>query len=139
MSTVRLVRVALDVTPLLGTRSGVATVVQGLLSALAAMEDPPDIAPWTMSGRDRSDGGVGALPLALPAKIAVPLWRYFGRPRVDRRLRGPDVIHGTNYVVPPSRAPSVVSVYDLSFIHDAATAAPSVRRFDGLVRSAVRR
>ena len=126
-------------TPLLGTRSGVATVVDGLLRALAAADCPPELVTWTMSGRNRSDGGVGATPLALPASIAVPIWTTFGRPRVDRRLNHPDVIHGTNYVVPPSRVPTVVSVYDLSFIHDAASTSRAVKRFDSSVRAAVSR
>jgi len=41
--------------------------------------------------------------------------------------------------VPPSRAPSVVSVYDLSFVHDLESTSRSVRRFDSIVRSAVKR
>ena len=114
-------------------------MVQGLLGALAALDEPPDIVTWTVSGRDHSDAGVGATPLALPAFIAVPLWKHLDRPRVDRRLGRPDVIHGTNYIVPPSLAPSLVSVYDLSFIHDAGSMSPSVRRFDGFIRSAVGR
>jgi len=137
--TVRRVRVAFDVTPLLGTRSGVAVVVGGLLEALTAMDEPPEIVPWTMSGRDRSGGGLGAVNLLLPAAVAVPLWRHFGRPRVDRRLGRPDVVHGTNYVVPPSRGRSVVSVYDLSFVHESESTSRSVRRFDSTVRSAVKR
>jgi len=131
--------VALDVTPLLGAGSGVAAVVDGLLRSLASSNDPPEIVPWTMSGRNRGDGGVGATPLALPAAIARPVWRLTGRSRVDKRLGFPDVIHGTNYVVPPSAAATVVSVYDLSFIHEAASTARSVKHFDSAIRAAVRR
>jgi len=137
--TVPRVRVAFDVTPLLGTRSGVAVVVGGLLGALSGLDEPPEIVPWTMSGRDRSGGGLGAVALALPASVAVPAWRHFGRPRVDRRLGRPDLVHGTNYVVPPSKGPTLVSVYDLSFLHDADSTSRSVRRFDSTVRSAVNR
>ena len=138
-STVAVVRVALDVTPLLATRSGVAAVVDGLLRALASVDDPPDIVTWTMSGRNRSDGGVGATPLALPASIAVPLWAATGWPKADKRLGDPDVVHGTNYVAPPTKAATLVSVYDLSFIHEAASTSRSVKRFDSTVKAAVRR
>lgn len=130
---------ALDVTPLLGAGSGVAAVVDGLLRSLASRDDPPEIVTWTMSGRNRGDGGVGATPLALPASVARPVWRITGRPRADKRLGYPDVIHGTNYVVPPSSAATLVSVYDLSFIHEAASTSRSVKRFDSTVRAAVRR
>lgn len=132
------VRVALDVTPLLGVRSGVATVVDGLLRALASTPGRPELVPWTLSGRDRSGAGVGAVSLPLPAAIAVPLWNRIGRPRVDRHLDHPDVIHGTNYVVPPATAARVVSVYDLSFLGDPTTTSRSIRRFDATVRAAVR-
>jgi len=138
-STVAAVRVALDVTPLLGAGSGVAAVVDGLLRSLASRNNPPEIVTWTMSGRDRGDGGVGATPLALPAAIARPLWRLTGRPRADKRLGFPDVVHGTNYVVPPCKTATLVSVYDLSFIHEAASTSRSVKRFDSTVRAAVRR
>ena len=138
-TTVAAVRVALDVTPLLGAGSGVAAVVDGLLRSLASGDDPPEIVTWTMSGRNRGDGGVGATPLALPAALARPIWRVTGRPLADKRLGYPDVIHGTNYVVPPSKAATLVSVYDLSFIHEAASTSRSVKRFDSTVRAAVRR
>jgi len=50
-----------------------------------------------------------------------------------------DVIHGTNYVVPPSRRASVVSVHDLSFVHRPQDVPAHIRRFDSLVAAAVRR
>ena len=50
-------------------------------------------------------------------------------PRLDRWLGDVEVVHGTNYVVPPTRRPAVVSVYDCWFLThpaqaDAACAAP---------------
>ena len=48
--------------------------------------------------------------------VAHRLWAVADRPRVDRFLGRPDVVHGTNYVVPPCRAPQVVSVYDCWFL-----------------------
>ena len=48
-------------------------------------------------------------------------------------------MHGTNYVVPPATAIRLVSVYDLSFVHDAESAASNVRRFDRAVRTAIGR
>ena len=38
---------------------------------------------------------------------------------MDRFLGGPDVVHGTNYVVPPARCARVVSVYDCWFLEHA--------------------
>ena len=44
-----------------------------------------------------------------------------------RSMAGPaEVVHGTNYVVPPSRLPRLVSVYDCWFLADPGLAAPDV-------------
>ena len=37
-------------------------------------------------------------------------------PRIERWTGPVDVVHATNYVAPPTRAPSIVSVYDLGFV-----------------------
>jgi glycosyltransferase involved in cell wall biosynthesis len=48
-------------------------------------------------------------------------------------------VHGTNFVVPSATAPRLVSVYDLSFVHDPGAASSNVRRFDAAIRAAVAR
>ena len=52
------------------------------------------------------------------------------RPAASRSIgsRGVDVVHGTNYVVPPSRLPAVVSVYDCWFLRHPERAQRPVRR-----------
>jgi glycosyltransferase involved in cell wall biosynthesis len=50
-----------------------------------------------------------------------------------------DLVHGTNYVVPPSRHPTVVTVYDCWFLRHERDAAPAVRRAGDVLRAAVRR
>ena len=59
------------------------------------------------------------------------------RPRIDRWTRGADVVHGTNYVVPPTSLPSVVSVYDCWFLRHPELATPVVRRAGRRLRRAV--
>ncbi|HRE03736.1 MAG TPA: glycosyltransferase, partial [Ilumatobacteraceae bacterium] len=48
------------------------------------------------------------------------------------------VLHGTNYVVPPSRLPRVVTVYDCWFLRHPELADPAVHRAGLVLRRAVR-
>lgn len=101
--------VAFDTGPLHGPATGIARATSGLQQALEA-EGSVRLAPYVLSFRAALAPNVRRL--SLPARPALELWGRLGRPRVDRRLSGVDLIHGTNYVVPPSRRPRVVSVYD---------------------------
>lgn len=56
---------------------------------------------------------------------------------MDRWLRDVDVLHGTNYVVPPSALPRLVSVYDCWFLRHPDDAAPAVRLAGRVLRRAV--
>jgi glycosyltransferase involved in cell wall biosynthesis len=56
---------------------------------------------------------------------------------MDRWLDRPDVVHGTNYVVPPTRCPRVVSVYDCWFLDNPQDAEPDVARAADVLRRAV--
>ena len=51
-----------------------------------------------------------------PGIVASHVWARSQWPRIDRWASGAQVIHGTNYVVPPTRLPAVVSVYDCWFL-----------------------
>ncbi len=132
-------RVALDTTPLLGTRSGVAEVVSSTVAALSGLGTGPDLVPYTVSARDTSGAGVGAVTIRWPAKVLIPWWSRVRHPRLERWTGPIDVVHGTNYVVPPTAAATVVSVYDLSFRHDPENAVSAARWFPAAVRTAVRR
>lgn len=127
-------RLALDVGPLYGHRTGVGLAVEQLLAAFA---DRPelDLVPYVVSFRARSRPPQRRLPL--PAVLAHRLWARVDGPRADRWLGHPDVVHGTNYVVPPARAPRVVSVYDCWFLAHPDQASPPVRRAGDVLRRSV--
>jgi glycosyltransferase involved in cell wall biosynthesis len=133
MSTVR---VALDSGPLHGTRTGIGAAVAELIDALA--RDPSvDVVPYLLSARSRPSPGTVRLPL--PAAVALRLWSTgaggnTSRPVVDRALAGVDVIHGTNYVAPPSRLPRLVSVYDVWFLKQPGSVGADVHRRAAVLR-----
>ena len=129
------IRVAFDVGPLHGRRTGIGVAVGELATALGDVDDV-EVAPYLLSFRTRPEPPTRRLPL--PAGAAHRLWGRFDHPRVDRFLGDVDVVHGTNYVVPPSRRPRLVSVYDVWFLLRPDLAAPAVGRAAAVLRRSVR-
>jgi len=148
--------VALDVTPLIGARSGVGHFVAEILDA---MQGSPGIrlVPYSLSLRARRGLGLGLpglsrpaagpspLPpgtrqLPYPAGPAIAAWGRIDQPSVERWLAPAVVVHGTNFVVPPVRgAAAVVTVHDLTFARFPEMVTPDVRRFVPALRRAVER
>jgi glycosyltransferase involved in cell wall biosynthesis len=125
------VRVALDVGPLYGPRTGVAEAVAGMRTALDARSDV-QVDGYLVSRRATPRPGDRKLPV--PGIVGVHAWSRGDMPRADRWLTGCDVLHGTNYVAPPARLPTVVSVYDCWFLAHPDEAAPLVRRAGQVLR-----
>lgn len=135
-------RVAVDVTPLLGVRAGVTQCVEHLLAALPHAAPEVEVVPYVLSWRGRRQvhrlpAGTRALPF--PAAAVIRLWSRADRPGVDRYLHDVDVVHGTNFIVPPTRKPSTVTVHDTYCLVHPSECHPSVRPFDRCVRRAVER
>jgi glycosyltransferase involved in cell wall biosynthesis len=127
-------RVAIDVGPLYGHRTGIGVATAGIVGALGARGDVT-LDPYLVSFR--ADPQPGHRRLAVPGLVASHLWSRTHRPRIDRWTRGADLVHGTNYVVPPTSLPSVVSVYDCWFLRQPDLATPVVRRAGRRLRRAV--
>jgi glycosyltransferase involved in cell wall biosynthesis len=129
-------RVAFDAGPLYGHRSGVGIAVDGMATALG---ERPDVAltPYLTSRRSAPHPGHRRLPL--PGIVASHVWSRSDHPSVDRWLPDVDLVHGTNYVAPPSHRPTVVSVYDCWFLRHADRATPLVRRAGRNLQRAVAR
>lgn len=128
-------RVALDVTPLAGPRTGIGTFVAHLIDALAALDHGPAVVPWALTGRGGGQLPPGTARYPYPARVALPAWGRIGRPsgRATLRRSGtvagpPSVVHGTNFVAPPTRWPTVLTVHDLSFLTTRPAFVPVVRR-----------
>ena len=134
--------VAIDVTPLLGARTGIGAAVAEIVAALRALEAGPDLVPYTLSTRARLQRD--AVPsdtrfVPIPARILLRSWARGDRPRIDRWLRPAQVVHATNYLAPPSRLPTIVSVYDCSFVRYPELCTPEVRAFEPAIHRAVAR
>ena len=131
----RTVRVAIDVGPLHGQRTGIGHAVAGMVGALSTTgPDRIELMPYVTSTRAAREPSQRRLPI--PAAAALRLWSRSSTP-IDRWLGRPDVVHGTNYVVPPTLCPRVVSVYDCWFLESPRDVDANVRRAAAVLRRAV--
>ena len=133
-------RVAIDATPLIGSRTGIGVFVDGLLRSFQDYipdEAEYEVATYTLSLKARIRGSTHGHWLPLPARGSAFVWRTFGGPKIERFVGDIDVVHGTNFLVPPSKVSRVISVHDLSFLNDSRSDRNSNRRFDHSVKEAV--
>jgi glycosyltransferase involved in cell wall biosynthesis len=135
--------VALDATPLLGRPTGVGAFCAGALGGLAARadldvsafaiswrrrRDVPDLVPPRVSSRQRT-------MLARPLRVA---WAHSSLPPIEWFVGARQVVHGTNFVVPPTRrAARVVTVHDLTVVRFPEMCDRPTLEYPGLIRRAV--
>lgn len=134
--------VAIDVTPLLGARTGIGSAVAEVVRALSALDDAPGLIPYTLSFRarqHRADAPTETRFVPIPARILLKSWTRSEMPRIDRWIKPAQVLHATNYLTPPSHLPTLVSVYDCSFVRYPELCTPEVRAFEPVVRRAIKR
>ena len=134
--------VAIDVTPLLGARSGIGNAVGEIVAALNHLEAAPALVPYALSLRARmmrDDVPPETHFVPWPARALLKSWAHGDLPRIDRWLAPATVVHATNYLAPPSRLPTLVSVYDCSFVRYPELCTPEVRALVPIVRRSIAR
>ena len=117
----------------------------GLLGALARRDDV-EIVAYALSWRGRDElasavpPGVRACTRPVPARIVRECWeRGLARPRAEDWTGPVDVVHATNFVAPPARAPVVVTVHDVTFLRFPELCTPDTLRYPLLLRRAMER
>ena len=140
------VRLALDATALLGSSAGVGTFTLGAIGALSRSPEN-EVFGYALSWRGRSllrevlPRGVTS-GWAVPAGPLLRLWAHSNLVPAEWIIDvdgGVDVVHGTNFVVPPARkAARVVTVHDLTCVRFPELCTPTSRRYPQLIRRAVR-
>ena len=144
-----MIRVAVDATPLLGERTGVGVFTAGALRALADRErGDGDLElrafALTWRGRHRLAGvvpaGVGTVRWPMAAAPLQRVWAHMDGPVVEWWTGPVDVVHGTNFVVPPAaRAAEVVTIHDLTAMRFPSLCQPATLRFPALMKRAIGR
>jgi glycosyltransferase involved in cell wall biosynthesis len=107
------VRIAYDVTPLSHPRTGVGNYVLGALKGMVEAADGSQelvaFGPVSIRGRKLLDEALADLPVERHT-VTVPFghavrtaWSRLGRPPAERFLGHTDVLHFTDWMVPPGR------------------------------------
>lgn len=136
-------RVALDVTALLGAATGVGTFCAGALEGLAARGDLAVRAfavSWRRRGEivDKLPAGVVAVRRPMPARPLHWAWRRLPLPPAEWLVGEVEVVHGTNFVAPPARrAAVVVTVHDLTALRFPEMCEPASLGFPEQIRRAL--
>ena len=136
--------VAIDATPLLGERTGIGVAVDGFLRALAGRGDLAVTGyGLTLRGWRRLaaqlPAGLASRVRPAPARALLRAWAAGDLPPGDWWTGKADVVHGTNFVVPPvRRSARVVSVWDLTAVRFPELCTPTSRRYPDLVARAVK-
>jgi len=137
--------VALDATPLLGQQTGVGAFCRGALEALS-QRSGLDVHAFAVSWRRRTliagdtPSGVSITQRPMPARPLHALWKQSNVPPIEWFIGAVDVVHGTNFVVPPTRrAGAVVSVHDLTPVHYPELCNEATLAYPGLIRRAIGR
>ena len=98
------------------------------LSAKAGRSLPGVLPPTVRAGR----------PIPIPAAALLRVWQRSEHPAVERWTGPVDVVHGTNFVVPPSRhAARLVTVHDLTPVRFPELCSPTSLRYPRLIRRAL--
>lgn len=138
-------RIAFDATPLREPRTGIPQTVHELL---AALPEDVEMVPYVPSGRAllararRQDDALppGTRLLPVPARVLMGAWARADWPSAERWLGDADVVHGTNFVVPPMRnRPTTVTVHDCWCAREPTQCEPARAAFTALVQRAVGR
>ncbi len=130
-------RVALDYTAALTQQAGIGRYVRELAQALAPLFQGEDrLVLW--HGRvtrpcaaPQPEGlAVQEVEVPLSPEWVTRVWQRLRAPLSLEWFTGPlSVSHGPDFVVPPSRAPSVVTIHDLSFLVVPQYAHPRLRAY----------
>lgn len=124
-------------------RTGVGRFVQQLVLQLADRDDV-DVLAYAVTWRGQGDlaslvpPGIGAATRRMAANPVRKLWARTDHPRIERLVGPVDLVHGPNYVVPPSRAARVVTIHDLTFLHHPEFCTKHVLEYPGLLARALR-
>ena len=132
-------RIAFDATPAAVQTAGVGRYARELLRALLELDFDDRYLLAVTGERQPARDMLDNLPpgawrelrhLPVSNRVATLAWQLLCLPLSAERLLGPfDVYHGTDFVTPPTRAPRVVTVHDMSFRLHPEYAEPSLAAY----------
>lgn len=133
-------RIAFDYTSALQQRAGVGRFTRSLGSALIRqLADDEQLILWNArTGRSRlrrpamiaGNQRVIRQQLPIPERWLTIAWQRLRLPvPVEQFVGEADLVHAPDFVAPPSRAPVIVTIHDLSYLITPDFAYPNLRRY----------
>ncbi len=138
-------RVAVDATPLFGARTGVGVYTHEVLTRLGRHDGlavSAYAATWRGRGRLATlvPDGVRAIGRPMAARPLRAAWSRFAAPPIEWWTGPIDLVHGPNYVVPPTRGgAALVSVHDLTPVRFPELCTADTLAFPPLIQAAIDR
>ncbi len=139
-----MIRVAADLTSLLDARTGVGVFAAEMVAQLAEHDDLA-ITGFAVTWRGRGDlpgvvpPGVATVGWPLPARPLREAWQRADHPRIEWAIGRHDVVWAPNFVLPPSAAPGLASVHDLTPLRFPELANVDTLPYPALIRRALGR
>ena len=130
-----MIKVAVDTGPLHGPMTGVGRAVEGLVYQLRRHVDEVELTEYVLSFRAKLHAQTRRLPF--PAGITIKSWGQRDFPSADRHLPHVQILHGMNYVVPPTRLPRLVTVYDCWALLNPTQCSPVIHHSMNALRRSV--
>lgn len=128
--------IGFDATPAIEQQAGIGRYARELLQALVKCSHGHRFNLLATSEQADVDAFLRWLPpgawrearrLPISARTATILWQRLRLPiAVDQFLDSPAVFHGPDFVVPPTKCPSVVTVHDTSYLKHPEFGEPSL-------------
>ncbi|MDQ3789021.1 MAG: glycosyltransferase family 4 protein, partial [Actinomycetota bacterium] len=138
-------KVLLDGTPLLGHRTGIGRYTAALAEELASMPEVDMRAvAFTLRGwrklRKVLPHGARSRGMPVAARLLRRCWLRAPFPPIELFAGLTDVVHGTNFVLPPAlRAAGVLTIHDLAFLDSPGDLPPSDEQLPQLVAKSAQR
>lgn len=136
-------KVAFESTALLGAKTGVGEFCYQAGQALSRL-DGVELSAFAVSWRRRHllaravGHSIRVRQLAMPARPLQAIWARSSFPPIELFVGRTDIVHGTNFVVPPALwAKRVVTVHDLTPVLYPEVAQASTLVFPALIRRAI--
>lgn len=130
-------RIAIDYTPAIRQGAGIGRYTRSLVSALAQrLSDDEELILWHARDAEPDEpptwdnDRVQLRRVPLPERVLTSAWHRLHAPfRLEHLIGSVDVVHGPDFVIPPTSAPAVVTIHDLSYIVTPEYAHPALRRY----------
>jgi glycosyltransferase involved in cell wall biosynthesis len=77
---------------------------------------------------------VQAIPIRITPRLLTIIWQRLRLPLLVERFTGPlDILHAPDFALPPTHAPALLTIHDLTFLVQPECFEPAMRRYMGQV------